>query len=49
MSTSPEELEAPQPPRGHVRVVYLGPVAQLSPVVVPTTVFVSTSTTVVQP
>ena len=27
MSTSPEELEAPQPPRGHVRVVYLGPVA----------------------
>ena len=27
MSTAPEELEAPQPPRGHVRVVYLGPVA----------------------
>ena len=27
MSLSPEELEEPQPPRGHVRVVYLGPVA----------------------
>src|SRR5437762_14198690 len=27
MSTVPEELEPPQPPRGHVRVVYLGPVA----------------------
>jgi hypothetical protein len=27
MSQSPEELEEPQPPRGHVRVVYLGPVA----------------------
>ena len=27
MSTAPEELEPPQPPRGHVRVVYLGPVA----------------------
>jgi len=26
MSTEPEELE-PQPPRGHVRVLYLGPVA----------------------
>lgn len=23
----PPETEAPQPPRGHVRVVYLGPVA----------------------
>src|SRR5438309_10844320 len=23
----PEELEAPQPPRGHVRIIYLGPVA----------------------
>jgi hypothetical protein len=27
MSQLPEDLEAPQPPRGHVRVVYLGPVA----------------------
>jgi hypothetical protein len=27
MSQSPEELEEPQPPRGHVRVIYLGPVA----------------------
>src|SRR3981081_1978419 len=27
MSTPADELEAPQPPRGHVRVVYLGPVA----------------------
>ena len=28
MSQSPEELEGPpEPPRGHVRVVYLGPVA----------------------
>jgi hypothetical protein len=27
MSDTPEELEAPQPPRGHVRIVYLGPVA----------------------
>jgi hypothetical protein len=28
MSQAPEEVEAPpQPPRGHVRVVYLGPVA----------------------
>lgn len=24
---SPEELEPPQPPRGHVRIMYLGPVA----------------------
>ncbi len=24
---SPEELEPPQPPRGHVRIIYLGPVA----------------------
>ena len=24
---APEELAEPQPPRGHVRVVYLGPVA----------------------
>lgn len=24
---SPEELEQPQPPRGHVRIIYLGPVA----------------------
>ena len=24
---SPEELQEPQPPRGHVRVIYLGPVA----------------------
>ena len=24
---APEELSEPQPPRGHVRVVYLGPVA----------------------
>src|SRR4051794_17903473 len=27
MSQAPEELEAPRPPQGHVRVVYLGPVA----------------------
>jgi hypothetical protein len=28
MSQAPEDVEAPpQPPRGHVRVVYLGPVA----------------------
>jgi len=28
MSTTPDALEeAPQPPRGHVRIVYLGPVA----------------------
>ncbi len=27
MSQSPDGLEAPAPPRGHVRVVYLGPVA----------------------
>jgi len=27
MSMAPDETEAPQPPRGHVRVVYLGPVA----------------------
>jgi len=27
MASEPEDLEAPQPPRGHVRVVYLGPVA----------------------
>ena len=28
MSQAPEEIESPpQPPRGHVRVVYLGPVA----------------------
>ena len=27
MDREPEELEAPQPPRGHVRIVYLGPVA----------------------
>ena len=27
MMQSPAENEAPQPPRGHVRVVYLGPVA----------------------
>ena len=24
---SPEELQEPQPPRGHVRIIYLGPVA----------------------
>ena len=24
---SPEETEEPQPPRGHVRIIYLGPVA----------------------
>lgn len=27
MMQAPTETEAPQPPRGHVRVVYLGPVA----------------------
>ncbi|MGH9065551.1 MAG: hypothetical protein ACRDZQ_10105 [Acidimicrobiales bacterium] len=27
MSVSSEELEQPQPPRGHVRITYLGPVA----------------------
>jgi hypothetical protein len=27
MVTSPEELEQPQPPQGHVRIVYLGPLA----------------------
>jgi hypothetical protein len=27
MATSPEELEQPQPPQGHVRIVYLGPLA----------------------
>ncbi len=27
MAQAPEELEEAQPPRGHVRVVYLGPVA----------------------
>lgn len=27
MSVSGETLEQPQPPRGHVRVIYLGPVA----------------------
>lgn len=27
MSVSGEQLEQPQPPRGHVRVIYLGPVA----------------------
>ena len=27
MSMSPEQVGAPEPPRGHVRVVYLGPVA----------------------
>jgi len=27
MSQAPEELEAPRPPQGHVRIVYLGPVA----------------------
>jgi hypothetical protein len=27
MSQTTEETEEPQPPRGHVRVVYLGPVA----------------------
>ncbi len=27
MAQSPDELEEPQPPRGQVRVVYLGPVA----------------------
>ena len=27
MAQTPEELEAPQPPRGHVRIVYLGPAA----------------------
>ena len=27
VSPSPEETEEPQPPRGHVRVIYLGPVA----------------------
>ena len=27
MSLSPDEVEEPQPPRGAVRVVYLGPVA----------------------
>ena len=27
MAEEPEEQEEPQPPRGHVRVVYLGPVA----------------------
>ena len=27
MATNPEELEQPQPPQGHVRIVYLGPVA----------------------
>ena len=26
-SQPPEELEAPRPPQGHVRIVYLGPVA----------------------
>lgn len=27
VSPPPEEAEAPQPPRGHVRVIYLGPIA----------------------
>src|SRR5439155_22746239 len=27
MATESEELQAPQPPRGHVGIVYLGPVA----------------------
>jgi len=27
MAQTPEELEAPRPPQGHVRIVYLGPVA----------------------
>src|SRR5947208_638219 len=27
LPSSPEETEEPQPPRGHIRVVYLGPVA----------------------
>jgi hypothetical protein len=27
LSPPPEEPEEPQPPRGHVRVIYLGPVA----------------------
>jgi hypothetical protein len=27
MAVAPEELEEQRPPRGHVRVVYLGPVA----------------------
>lgn len=27
MSQVPEQSETPEPPRGHVRVVYLGPVA----------------------
>src|SRR5207302_10268385 len=27
MAQTPEELEAPRPPKGHVRIVYLGPVA----------------------
>jgi len=27
MSQAPEELEAPRPPQGHVRIIYLGPVA----------------------
>jgi hypothetical protein len=27
MSITPSEEEQPQPPRGHVRIVYLGPVA----------------------
>jgi hypothetical protein len=27
MATSPEELEQPQPPQGHVRIVYLGALA----------------------
>ncbi len=27
MSMAPDATEAPQPPRGHARVVYLGPVA----------------------
>lgn len=27
MSVPGEQLEQPQPPRGHVRVIYLGPVA----------------------
>jgi hypothetical protein len=27
MSQAPEELEAPRPPQGHIRIVYLGPVA----------------------
>ena len=27
VNTSPEELEQPHPPQGHVRIVYLGPLA----------------------